>query len=303
MMNLKKTALIVAAALSVNLFSGCGIIGDLAKGLPIFSFEKFLKEDIPGEDETKKSDRLFDDYDDFITAARNSLGVPSTVNVSDDVAAPKYNDDLKMETVYVSFSENGQKVAFGELSTKDAKAVRSIKMYTPYVSGNTSTASSGSGQTTTNVTNNIVTPTPPPATVPVQPKGSSYQVVKSNATFVNAEAAARKAGGHLVYINSADEFNHVCSLADAKGLKVFWVGADIINTANWNNTTWGDGTPLNFTRWYSNSTVQEPTYESERGEPEDYLMVFKVGNNWYYNDAANDVAYAYSGKMGYIIEY
>ena len=56
---------------------------------------------------------------------------------------------------------------------------------------------------------------------------------------------------------------------------------------------------MNYTNWYSG----EPTYQSEEGNQENYLMVFKVKDKWYFNDAENDVSQYYKGKMGYIVEY
>ena len=147
-----------------------------------------------------------------------------------------------------------------------------------------------------------VEPTSDPTPIPEPTKepeyGPQYTVYKTNITWNEANQYALRQGGYLVCINSAQEFNKVCALADAKGIKVFWAGAKRGLYDDWFDTYWHDGEQMYFTNWLSG----EPTYYSEDGEEERYLMIFKVGNDWYYNDAINDVSQYYSGKMGYIVE-
>lgn len=127
---------------------------------------------------------------------------------------------------------------------------------------------------------------------------STYEVIKSNDTWTQANSEALSYGGELVSINSADEFRKVCQLADDKGIKVFWAGARRYSYS-WDNEDWLDGSPMDYTHWLKG----EPSYTSEEGYDETYLMVFKVGNEWYFNDAENDVSQYYKNKMGYIVEY
>lgn len=128
---------------------------------------------------------------------------------------------------------------------------------------------------------------------------TSYKAVKSDDKWTDANLQALKSGGKLVSINSPEEFDNVCSLAEEEDIKVFWVGAKRDSSDLWEDALWSDGSGFTFTRWFKG----EPTYTSEDGEDEKYLMVFKVGDKWYFNDAQNDVSHYYSGKMGYIIEY
>lgn len=107
---------------------------------------------------------------------------------------------------------------------------------------------------------------------------SNYNVYKSDVTW---SQAYNYSGGRLVSIDSADEFNRVCNLASSNGMVVFWVSP-----------------ASSYVKWYPG----EPSYKSEYGEYEDYLMVFKVNGSWYFNDSVNDVSEYYSGKMGYITE-
>jgi len=127
---------------------------------------------------------------------------------------------------------------------------------------------------------------------------SSYKAVKSNATWQQAANNAAGQNSHLVYIDSYDEFKTVCDIAYNNNIKIFWVGARRNSGSSWESTPWLNGMPMNFTQWYKN----EPTYISENGYEECYLMVFRVNGVWYFNDAVNDVSNVYSGRMGYVIE-
>ena len=129
---------------------------------------------------------------------------------------------------------------------------------------------------------------------------SSYTVYKDDITWYDADSAARSMGGTLVCINDAEEFYKVCSLADKKNLKVCWVGASRSYDQLWEDVYWNDGTPITFKKWYDS----DPSYYYD-GQDELYLMIFKVGDSWYFNDAANDISdpeYKYLGKIGYIVE-
>lgn len=142
------------------------------------------------------------------------------------------------------------------------------------------------------------TPIPEPIPEPVKPKSSYYRVYRSDVGWETANYNAYNQNGRLVSINSSEEFNRVCSLADNNGLKVFWVGARRAASDSWNSVRWNDGSYVSIGRWYTN----EPSYRSE-GIEECYLMVFKVNGVWYYNDAPNEVSQYYTGKMGYIVEF
>ena len=140
-----------------------------------------------------------------------------------------------------------------------------------------------------------------PAPAPVQPekpKVSSYEVYKSDVTWLAASKHAEELGGHLVCINDSEEFEKVCQKADEQNIKVFWVGAYRRSFGKWDDVKWEDGKSITFAKWLPG----EPTYYSEDGEEENYLMVFNVNGTWYFNDAINDVSKYYTGRMGYIVE-
>ena len=128
---------------------------------------------------------------------------------------------------------------------------------------------------------------------------STYSAHKSDDTWEEAYLYARDNGGHLIYINTAEEFTKACNMADSAGIKVFWAGAQRLYNQAWYDTCWLDGNDMNYTHWLSG----EPSYYSEEGYDEYYLMVFKVGDEWYYNDSIGDVSEYYPGKMGFIVEY
>ena len=109
---------------------------------------------------------------------------------------------------------------------------------------------------------------------------------------------AQSSGGRLVTVNSHEEFEKVCDLADSYGLKVVLAGAVRNSGEDWTETQWIDGEPMEYTNWYQG----EPTYYSSNGKEERCLILFKVGDSWYFNDAEDDIIRYYSGRMGYIVE-
>lgn len=127
---------------------------------------------------------------------------------------------------------------------------------------------------------------------------SQYEVVFADATWSEAYENAQSRGGRLVTINSYEEFEKVCDLADSYGLKVVLVGAVRNSGEDWTETQWIDGEPMEYTNWYQG----EPTYYSSNGNEERCLILFKVGDSWYFNDAEDDIMRYYSGRMGYVVE-
>lgn len=127
---------------------------------------------------------------------------------------------------------------------------------------------------------------------------SQYEVVFADATWSEAYENAQSSGGRLVTVNSHEEFEKVCDLADSYGLKVVLAGAVRNSGEDWTETQWIDGEPMEYTNWYQG----EPTYYSSNGNEERCLILFKVGDSWYFNDAEDDIIRYYSGRMGYIVE-
>ena len=119
-------------------------------------------------------------------------------------------------------------------------------------------------------------------------------------TWSNAAYNAKKIGGELASINSREEFDKITADANEKNLVILWVGAQRKDGQMWEDVKWLDGTEMSFTKWLD----KEPSYESD-GEKEYYLMLVKIGQNWYFNDTADDITSYYShlsDKVGFVIE-
>lgn len=127
---------------------------------------------------------------------------------------------------------------------------------------------------------------------------SNYQVYKSDCTWYQADEYAKNNGKRLATVNSKKEFDKLCELAEANDIKVMWVGATR-DAENWETSHWNDGEKITYTKWYPG----EPTYHNANGTAEDFLMIFCVNGEWYFNDAENDVTKYYYGKIGFAVEY
>ncbi len=129
----------------------------------------------------------------------------------------------------------------------------------------------------------------------VQP--SAYQVFKGDFTWYEADEYAGNNGARLATINSEEEFTHLCNLAYENGIRVLWVGA-VRDSDNWDTSHWNDGQTISYVKWYPG----EPSYYEADGTSEEFLMLFYVNGEWYFNDSANDVSKYYAGKIGFITE-
>lgn len=133
--------------------------------------------------------------------------------------------------------------------------------------------------------------------VPVQPR---YTVTVSDMSWTQARDACIAQGGHLAVISSREEFEEVKALAEAQGLTRFWIGCHRQN----DQLVWETDDPVNYTNWAEGEPSYWDDYDSV---PEDYIMVFKADNDWFYNDNRNDPAadypQYYSGVMGYVCEF
>ena len=145
----------------------------------------------------------------------------------------------------------------------------------------------------------VMTPTPTPTPIATPAPVAQHKVFKADVTWEQANQNALYDGGHLVYVNNAEEFGKVCALANSMKLRAFWLGASRASGQYWSSVRWGDGSHMNYTYWYKN----EPTMYDENGNEERYLMAFNVDGIWYFNDSVNNVNSVYPGRIGYIVEY
>ena len=135
------------------------------------------------------------------------------------------------------------------------------------------------------------TPTPTPEPNPTfELDGHKYELVISDASWWSCHDAAASAGGHLLTINSGDEFSKCASVAAENGVVFLRLNAI---RGDWEYNEWNNGESFSYTAWLDG----EPS-----GGDEEYLCMFNVGGSWYYNDTTDSVS-EYSGRQGYIIEY
>ena len=122
---------------------------------------------------------------------------------------------------------------------------------------------------------------------------STYEVIVSDRTWIEAYDDALSRSGHLAVINSAEEEQIIEELLDGYDtLHTVWLGGVLKNKS----LVWINGQDVTYTQWGSG----EPN--NETGD-EDYLDMYELDNRWYWNDVPNDIKQYYSGKMGYVVEY
>ena len=123
---------------------------------------------------------------------------------------------------------------------------------------------------------------------------SEYELVVSDADWVQAKQQAEDMGGHLAVITSKKEQKAVEDLIDQDdSIHTVWLGGYTkkdgsfrwVNKEKFKYTNWGPGEPNNQT-----------------GD-EDYLDMYEVDGVWCWNDVPNSIHQYYSGHMGYVIEW
>lgn len=145
----------------------------------------------------------------------------------------------------------------------------------------------------TTVPTETPTPTPTPKPEP------TYEVVKADISWADAEAAAEAKGGHLVVIDSAEKWTRVAQLADESGLTYVWIG---LYRADSGELAWVKDNVDPVYNW----AAGEPSVRDTNGAAENYVLIARRSDGWYYNDCIGDPAAKYpqfyGGKTGYIIE-
>ena len=143
-------------------------------------------------------------------------------------------------------------------------------------------------------------------------KVHTYQIITADVTWTEAYQAAKNIpNGHLVNIDTEDEWNTIVKLIEEQGYsdRIFWIGA--MRRGDSQEYYWIDregknvGSAINeSSHWLSG----EPTfYDSENNLEEQYVEMFHSSKQdaWVWNDTPDDllslISY-YSGKMAYIVE-
>lgn len=144
-----------------------------------------------------------------------------------------------------------------------------------------------------------VVPTETPTPTPTPKPEPTYEVVKADISWADAEAAAEAKGGHLVVIDSAEKWTRVAQLADESGLTYVWIG---LYRADSGELAWVKDNIDPVYNW----AAGEPSVRDTNGAAENYVLIARRSDGWYYNDCIGDPAAKYpqfySGKTGYIIE-
>lgn len=142
-------------------------------------------------------------------------------------------------------------------------------------------------------------PTETPTPTPTPKPEPTYEVVKADVSWADAQAAAEAKGGHLVVIDSAEKWTRVAQLADESGLTYVWIG---LYRANSGELAWVKDNIDPVYNW----AAGEPSVRDTNGAAENYVLIARRSDGWYYNDCIGDPAgrypQFYSGKTGYIIE-
>ena len=111
--------------------------------------------------------------------------------------------------------------------------------------------------------------------------------------------AAEAKGGHLVVIDSAEKWTRVAQLADESGLTYVWIG---LYRADSGELAWVKDNIDPVYNW----AAGEPSVRDTNGAAENYVLIARRSDGWYYNDCIGDPAAKYpqfyGGKTGYIIE-
>ncbi len=128
-------------------------------------------------------------------------------------------------------------------------------------------------------------------------KPSTYEVFKGDFTWYEADEYARNNNSRLASVNSEEEFTQLCNMAYENGIRVMWVSAER-NSDSWDTSRWNDGQTISYVKWYSG----ELSYYEADGTSEEFLMLFYVNGEWYFNDCGNDVSKYYAGEIGFVAE-
>lgn len=141
----------------------------------------------------------------------------------------------------------------------------------------------------------------------------TYQLIVKDCTWTEAYQEAIAAGGSLVNLDTAEEYDTVKELIIASDLQnvKFWIGG--MRKSNSYDYHWVDadgvlGTEILNSGDYSTQwMVNEPSYQ-DGATIETYMNLFfyKKENRWVWNDVPDDiiaVVSTYSGSVGYICEF
>lgn len=142
------------------------------------------------------------------------------------------------------------------------------------------------------------TPTPTPKATP-QPyvtlsDGSQLVQYADQRGWTEINTYIKNSGGHLLTINSDEEFNKAVEMANKQKAVFIWLGATRNDDGTWSWVT-GESLSTDDPRWLDG----EPSGGADEAR---LAMIWIKNKGWYYVDVPDTVT-EYSGKRAYIVEY
>lgn len=137
-------------------------------------------------------------------------------------------------------------------------------------------------------------------------KGSSRFVLhKGDVTWTEANSACMQDGGYLVTLTNKRKENKVINMAKKEGVKYVWIGGYTSQRENGDVFAhWVTGEKVGYQNWLPG----EPSRNDKDGEPEFYLMLWRLNDEWSWNDQRDNLfttptlRKTFSGKTGYVCE-
>lgn len=142
------------------------------------------------------------------------------------------------------------------------------------------------------------TPTPKPKPTP-QPyvtlsDGSQFVQYADQRGWTEINTYIKDSGGHLLTINSDEEFNKAVEMANKQKAVFIWLGAARNDDGSWSWVT-GESLSTDDSHWLSG----EPSGGADEAR---LAMIWIKDKGWFYVDVPDTVT-EYSGKRAYIVEY
>lgn len=145
-------------------------------------------------------------------------------------------------------------------------------------------------------------PSPEPSVEPSTPVKQGYEVIVADVSWDEAELDCVARGGHLVTINTREEYATICAMLRDYNVKYVWVGCyrDPAGLM-----TWTSGQDVDAYFWQEGEPSMTDSYD---GAEENYVILVRQSDDtWLYNDSRMNplekYAKYYTGRIAYICEY
>lgn len=128
---------------------------------------------------------------------------------------------------------------------------------------------------------------------------------KEDATWTQANNSCMKDGGLLATASTKEKEQKLIDLAEKEGIKYVWIGGYTSERSDGGIFAhWATGEDMGYENWMPG----EPSHTDKDGEPEMYMMLWKVDDQWSWNDQRDNLfstpylQKTFSGKTGYVCE-